>query len=193
MAINQNPVGGVAHITTITSTGTFTVPAGVSKVFVSIEGATGGGGGGRSSAPRYGNHGDAGFGTGGRGGPSFISGTWVGVAPGQACAVTIGAGGSASAGGPAVGGTGGTTTFDNTVSVLGSAGGPVGHGQIGAPGSASNSNTSLTPIAPAGASPRVVAYATQSTGSSVAQSTGATSRYATDATAGFSGKVHIYA
>ena len=99
------------------SSGTFTAPAGVTKVFVTLFGGGGGGGGG-------------GFSTGGAGGggayPDYLHPYTV--VPGNGYAVVVGAGGTGGAGGNSggSGGVGGTSSFDGTLSVLGGNGGSGG-------------------------------------------------------------------
>ena len=103
-----------------TSSGTFTAPTGVTKVYLTMIGGGGGGGGSDTAA------------AGGGGG----AGAWVinypfTVTPGNNYTVTIGAGGAGSTGaGNPPGSTGGTTSFD-TVSVLGGGGGNSGGGNGG--------------------------------------------------------------
>jgi hypothetical protein len=115
---------------TFVSSGTFTVPAGITQIIVvgSHAGAGGGGGGG----------GGSGGGDGGGGGPSiFASPIIMSVSPSQQFTVTIGAGGSggtagnSSAGG--AGGVGGTTQFGsfNFYNNLGGSGGGGGGGAGG--------------------------------------------------------------
>ncbi|WP_211842340.1 glycine-rich domain-containing protein [Neoroseomonas alkaliterrae] len=91
-----------------TSSGTFTVPAGVSRVRVTC---TGGGGAGAGTTPNGG-------GGGGAAGQTAIG--WYDVTPGSAITVTVGAGGAAGAGD---GGAGGTSSFGAYCSAPGGAGG----------------------------------------------------------------------
>ena len=95
------------------TTGSWTVPAGVTRARVSAWGG-GGGGGGASDC------GGAGFGGGAGGyGQSIVS-----VTPGESVSVTIGAGGTAGVGGSnkTNGGSGGNTTF-KTITANGGSGG----------------------------------------------------------------------
>ena len=116
--------GGLLGMTAVTATGTFTIPAGVSKLKVTIVGGGGGGGGGAAgveyvSATFYG----AGGGGGGTA-IQFISS----VTPGNTITVTVGSGGAG--GGSGSGGTtGGTSSIASgtesitSVSATGGAGG----------------------------------------------------------------------
>lgn len=91
-----------------TSSGTFTVPTGVSAVKVTVIGGGGGGAGGNQVA----------CGGGGGGG---VAVRWVtGLTPGATVAVTVGAAGTAGTGN---GGTGGTSSFGSYASATGGAGG----------------------------------------------------------------------
>ena len=101
-----NPIWATSGIQIFTSSGTFTAPTGVTKVYISM---CGGGGGGTSN--NNGNHG------GGAGGGYLLNYPFT-VTPGNGYTVTIGAGGAA--GNPAS--AGGTTSFDS-ISVTGGAGG----------------------------------------------------------------------
>lgn len=97
-----------------TSSGTFTVPAGVTACKVTVVGG-GGGGRGRVANTYFGGHG------GGAGGVAI---KWItGLTPGNTETVTIGAGG---AGGPAAsagnGSDGGTTSFGSHCSATGGSG-----------------------------------------------------------------------
>lgn len=118
----------VPRVATFVANGSWVVPAGITKVFVT---ATGGGGGGGS-----GGGGDISFtGSGGGGGGAGFSQQRVEypVVPGQTLTVTIGAGGALATGGSsggAAGGTGGTTTITNlgggTQTYTGGSGGGAG-------------------------------------------------------------------
>jgi len=114
----QKTGAGVPNgIQVFTAGGTFTVPAGVKKVWVEVQGGGGGGGAGGNGGP-----------TGGGGGAGGYAAELVtGLTPGGTVAVTIGAGG---AGGtcsgacvPGVGETGGTSSFGSYVSATGGGGG----------------------------------------------------------------------
>lgn len=99
---------------TFTSSGTFTVPAGVTQIMVQVAHAGAGGGGGGSSSGS-GNGGDGG------GGAASVFGTpkLLSVTPAQQLTLVIGAGGAGGIGGNydvgspsgSTGGTGGTSSF----------------------------------------------------------------------------------
>lgn len=112
-------VSAVTNVQRFTSSGTFTAPTGITKVYISM---CGGGGGGANNKG------------GGGGGGAYIIGFPFTVVPGNNYTVTIGAGG---AGGADVGNTdgtiGGTTSFDS-ISVLGGSGGTANAGNGGAGG-----------------------------------------------------------
>jgi hypothetical protein len=103
--------GGFTTMVTYTSSTTWTVPAGITKVKVTV---TGGGGGGGSS-------GNSRTGTGGAAGGTAIK--YLTTTPGAVITVTIGAGGTST--GAAAGTAGGTSTF-STVSATGGTGGSGG-------------------------------------------------------------------
>lgn len=94
---------------TFTSSGTFTVPAGVTRVTVKAWGGGGGGGGADSN----GTENRAG---GGGGGGAFVVNNNVTVTPGANITVTVGGGGTPGTN-PTAGGTGGTSTFASAVPV----------------------------------------------------------------------------
>ena len=107
-----------------TSNGTFTVPAGVTKIWVTACGAGGGGGGCLYSS-------DAEYtvydGNGGNGGAA-VKRQPFSVTPGQSIAITIGAGGaigSNSSGTPTAGSTGGSTVVGSLITLPGGYGGQV--------------------------------------------------------------------
>lgn len=112
-------VTGYGQSQTFTSSGTFTVPAGVTTVTVE---AWGGGGAGGGAAPLFNNV----VGGGGSGG-TFTRATSVAVNPGQVIAVTVGAGGTGVTGDD--GNNGGTSTFASAIPVnaVGGNGGKVGN------------------------------------------------------------------
>jgi len=114
------------------SSGTWTCPTGVTKVWIS--GCGGGAGGGGAAGYDSNNAGGTGGGSGGGAGNSVVC-TPIDVVPGTAYAITIGGGGSggisgavASAGG--AGNAGGTTAFGSLLSLAG--------GVAGAPGNVAN-------------------------------------------------------
>ena len=117
------PVGNPHGISVFTSNGTFTVPAGVTSIKVSVVGGGGGSGGGWSAPDQY-------WGSGGGGGAaSAIS--YITTTPGTTYSVTIGAGGLGNASG-INGGPGGTTTFGSGLAIAG--GGQGGTSPTYAPG-----------------------------------------------------------
>lgn len=97
-----------------TSSGTFTAPAGITRVFITAVGAGGGGGGGTAT-----NKG----GGGGGGGQQIINYPYT-VVPGNNYTVTINAGGTGGAAGNP-GNNGGTTVFD-ALTITGGKGGAAG-------------------------------------------------------------------
>lgn len=127
----QNPFMQVNQTQTIQQfyvSGTYTIPAGVTKLLVQVIGAGGGGGG-------YGTYGG---GSGGGGGATAIK-LLTGVTPGNTLTVTIGAGGAGSAG-DAAGSSGGTSSVSSgtqtitTISAPGGSGGAGGGAQASTPG-----------------------------------------------------------
>lgn len=109
--INLDDVlNGRQNVQVFNASGTFTVPAGVTKVYVF--GSGGGGGGGGSNQTNNG-------GCGGGGGSFAIAAT---VTPGAAITCTVGAGGVAGTT-TGNGGTGGTTSFGTFVTSTGGVGG----------------------------------------------------------------------
>lgn len=117
-----------------TSSGTFTVPTGVSKVFVEVYGAGGGGGGGN----------DAGAG----GGSGAYASGFVTVAATSAHPVSVGTGGSGGASSGATGADGTSSNFTGSSVVVaagGGVGGPGANGQLsrngGAGGTATNGSS----------------------------------------------------
>lgn len=103
-----------------TASGTFTVPTGVTKVFVTMCGGGGGGGGG---------DGESWSGAGGGGGGSYIN-KQLTVTPGNAYTVTVGAGGTAGARN-ASGGAGGSTSIGALLTATGGGGGTSGNTPTG--------------------------------------------------------------
>lgn len=112
-----------------TSSGTFTVPSGVTSVRVSI---VGGGGGGNSWYSTIGGYGGAGY--------AAISG----LTPGGGVAVTVGAGGASSPN-TATAGSGGTSSFGGYCSATGGQGAGIGSGANGAT-SNTYANNAITPL-----------------------------------------------
>lgn len=128
---------GYANRQIFTNTGTFTVPAGVTRVFVEVWG--GGGGGGDVSVIQS---------SPGGGGGGYTNKLITGLMPGSTVSVTVGAAGTPGAGasGGSIGGTGGTSSFGAHCSATGGVGGD-GRGISGAsytwgnPGGAGGSGT----------------------------------------------------
>lgn len=118
-------------LTHVTATGNYTVPAGITQIFVELWGGGGGGGSGSGGA-----------GGGGGGGGGYAAG-WLAVTPGQVIACTIGAGGSAASGG-ATGGAGGTTSFGAFLSATGGTGGGGSGGNGGKGGGGSGGDVVYT-------------------------------------------------
>lgn len=123
---SSNPAMSVNQ-SRFTSNGSFTVPAGVTTVYLSAA-AGGGGGGGASGNP--GTSGSAGGGGGGGAGQSNLRIPYA-VAPGQVIAITIGAAGTSGAGSTGAtngvtGGTGGNTVVGSLVTLTGGTGGTGG-------------------------------------------------------------------
>jgi hypothetical protein len=98
---------GVPTMQVFTSSGTFTVPAGVSRIMVA---AWGGGGGGGASYGQYSG--------GGGGGGGFGQGVFS-VTPGTLFTVTVGAGGSLGSPSGTTPQSGGTTSFGSLLSASG--------------------------------------------------------------------------
>jgi hypothetical protein len=123
--------GGFSNFQVFNSSGTFTVPAGVTKVMVELWGAGGGGGGGGSSdtASTYGGNG------GGGGGGGYVKDI-LNVSSGQSISVIVGNGGNGGPGGSGnlnypfhygfSGADGGNTSFD-TMTAEGGDGGDGGN------------------------------------------------------------------
>ena len=119
-ALVQQDVNGFSNVQVFTSSGTFVVPAGVTKVRVRQSGG-GGGSGGTSTTTSSQVSASAG-GNGGAYGEGIYS-----LTAGQVVPVTIGAGGAAGTSGGGSGGTGGTTSFGSFLTT------PGGHGSGGVP------------------------------------------------------------
>jgi hypothetical protein len=105
---------------TITTSGNFTVPAGVTSVTVQVWGAGGGGGGSKKN-----DHGGSGGGGGG-----YISSNFT-VTSGGIIAIKVGAGGAAGGSNSGSGGTGGTSTATYSSTTLTATGGTGGAGNAG--------------------------------------------------------------
>ena len=133
-----------SHATTVftsieifTSSGTFTVPAGITEVSITaIAGGGGGGGGGERESSSTGN---GGGGSGGGAGQSYINYPITGLTPLDNITVTIGSGGAGGAKGDSgagnSGGVGGITVFTGHLTCIGGGAGGWG-GSVGAGGAA---------------------------------------------------------
>ena len=106
------PPGGIGGYQLFTTSGTFTVPTGVTSVYVTMCGGGGGGGGG---------DGGSWVGAGGGGGGSYVN-KQLTVTPGTGYTITIGAGGAGGARN-ANGSAGGSTSFGALLTAGGGGGG----------------------------------------------------------------------
>jgi len=100
-----------------TTSGSFTVPAGVTKIEVEVRGGGGGGGGGMTATSSIPGRG----GCGGGYGKGVFS-----VIEGSTHTVTVGAGGSGGSSAPSAGVAGGTSSFGTLISATGGGGGTTG-------------------------------------------------------------------
>ena len=131
-------LSGINNVATITANTTWTVPAGITKVKVTVIGGGGGGGSGGSNGQQYGKAG--GFG-------GIAVGFVTGLTPGGTVSITVGAAGSGSTyGGTNAGATpqqngtaGGTSSFGAYITCTGGAAGTY---QAAAGGAATNGTTS---------------------------------------------------
>lgn len=133
-----NFVNATRNLSTHIVNGSFVVPAGVRKIFVSGCGGGGGGGGAAADANYHG-------GGGGGGSAGFLFRKAYAVTPGQTLSVVIGAGGSGGTGGSnggnaAAGNAGGATVIADLGLTLGGGSGGAGTrlgawGEFGGPGS----------------------------------------------------------
>lgn len=103
-----------------TSNGTFVVPAGTYRIWVTACGGGGGGAGADTDATCYGG--------GGGGGAACIIRRPFSVTPGESISITIGSGGAkgASASTAKAGGKGGSTVIGNLITLAGGDGGLIG-------------------------------------------------------------------
>jgi hypothetical protein len=145
------PAGGFSNLQVFTSTGTFTVPADITKVKVTV---VGGGGGGGGYAGSYATNG-----IGGSGGGAAIK-IVSGLTPSGTVSVTVGTGGAAGGtGSTSRGGTGGTSSFGAYCSATGGGGGynsqqAGGNAPVGVGGSGSSGDLNLNGNGPSfGVSP----------------------------------------
>jgi len=122
------PPSTIPSIQAFTSSGTFTVPSGVTKVRVTV---TGGGGGGSTTPGSYAANG------GGAGGTAIK--VITGLTPGATVTVTVGSGGGASS-------AGGASKFGTYCTGNGGAGGSnnAGNGQGGNGGTATGGDINIT-------------------------------------------------
>lgn len=132
---------GIKNIVARTSTGSFTVPAGVTSMYVYAAAAGGGGGGGFTVAATRGQPEKVYTGgTGGRGGEAL---SLLPVTPGDIINYTIGAGGAGNNSG--AGSAGGSTTIGTITCTGGTGGGTAtssGNGTGGTEGTGSGGNLS---------------------------------------------------
>lgn len=131
--LNKPDISAGGGIARFTANGTFTVPAGVSTIYVT---AVAGGGGGASGSTAY----TALYGGGGGGGCIKHP---LSVSPGQQLSITIGQGGAQGAVG-ASGSAGGSTSIGNLLTLTGGGGGSLnvaGVGGIGPTGAGGKSST----------------------------------------------------
>ena len=112
LAPNSN-IAGQTQTQTFTTSGTFTVPAGVTSLIVEVWGGGGGGGFGRNT------NGAAG---GGGGGGGYTIATVI-VTPGSVISFTVGSGGTGGTTGGVQPTAGGTTTFSSSTPVTAGGGG----------------------------------------------------------------------
>jgi len=139
--------------TIFSASGSYTCPAGVTKVHVILRPGAGGGGGGGAGGTGFGGvtgGGGGGGRGGGGGGAAQIVRTFLNVVPGTVYTVTVGAGGTGGAGSATTtgggGGAGGVSSFGSLVTVGrlavpiggsgGTGGGAGGNGTIAAAGAA---------------------------------------------------------
>lgn len=129
--VNGTQLIGFSHFQVFNSSGTFTVPAGVTKVMIELWGAGGGGAGGGGGSPTLIAYGDTG---GGGGGGGYVKDITV-VTPGDVITVVIGNGGNHGLGGigggvganGTDGGNGGNSSFGTIIA----GGGDGGIGGLG--------------------------------------------------------------
>lgn len=138
MAINSMSQPPLRHLSRFVSSGTFTVPEGSTRLYVSVNGAQG-----------------TNWYSASRGNSQRMNG-YVNVVPGKTAQVIIGAGTSVQSGA-----TSGTTSFDGAITVTGSQSGFQGRygGETGGAGSGT-AITSLPGGAPSGAAVRVTSTST---------------------------------
>lgn len=146
-ATGVNPApGGYSNLQPFTSSGTFTIPAGVTKIKATL--TAGGGGGCNGSAPGNQNNGVGGGGAGGT-----VTHVLTGLTPGNTITVTVGAGGAAQTSGTNSTLTSGTQTI-TTVTAVG------GTGATGANGATGGGGTGLFVATGGSGGPGVVSFST---------------------------------
>ena len=140
MSIDELSKPPLRHLATFVSSGTFSVPDGMTKVYATVESATG-----VPAANSSAQSGAVGRGSG-----------YVEVVPGKTALVVVGAGGASQ------GASGGTTSFDGAIIAPGSNGGNYHpeHGSGGGSTPARTFQTSLASDAPPGATVRVTGTST---------------------------------
>lgn len=187
MAINTTTSGPLRIGAIFASSGTFIPPAGTTRCFVSIVGASGGQGNQRR------------YRSAGQGGGGILTAGWVQVVPGQPHVVVVGAGGTGGAASNSVdiaGSAGGQSSFDASIFANGGNGTAGAHssGQgAGSAGSAS-AETSLPTISASAASlARVTEFVSQTTGAN-AGGFNSMDRYSGNPAggSGIAGKVYIF-
>ena len=186
MAINSTTSGPLRMVGVYTSSGTFIPPAGTTRCFVSILGASGGQGNQR----RYRQAGAGGSGV-------LVSG-WVQVTAGQSHVVTVGAGGVAGAYSgvsPNAGTAGGQSSFDYTLIANGGAGslGAQGSSQSAGAAGTGTGETTLPTLNPGATTlVRVSDLVTQTTSANAGGYIETGGRYSPGSASGISGKVYIF-
>jgi hypothetical protein len=131
--------GGLQSVQVFTSSGTWSRPAGITKVKVTVVGGGGGGAGAQSTG------GNLPAAAGGGGGGATIE--FIDVSSTSSASVTRGAGGAGGSGSNGNGGAGGTSSFGSFCSATGGGGGAGAASGVstgGAAGSGSGGNINLT-------------------------------------------------
>lgn len=127
MAAVGNEISARKGIARFLANGSFTVPANVTKLFLS--GCAGGGGGASCQATNSTNQ-ASGSGGGGGAGQQIFRAEYT-VTPGQVINIVIGAGGLGAVSGGAVGGNGGNTVIGSLITLFGGSGGALGTVVVG--------------------------------------------------------------
>jgi hypothetical protein len=132
-----------------TSSGSFTVPTGITTIYVNGVGGAGGGGGGGAKITGAGN-GLRGASGGSGGAGEYIGPTAVTVVPGETLTITVGTGGTAGTGGT-VGNAAATNGTDGTATtIVGSSSGTIFSANGGKKGTAGGNTTAAAQGTPAG-------------------------------------------